>query len=96
MSFFKQKDSLIILFIYVVPKSSRTEISGLYEDYLKIKLKAPPIDNAANEELVRFLANKLNIPKRNIEIISGHTQKRKTIAIAGINVQLVMSLGGFK
>ncbi len=89
MSFFKQKDSLIILSVYVIPKSSRTEISGLYGDYLKIKLKSPPVDNAANEELTRFLSDKLKVPKRNIEIISGHTGKRKKILIKNISIRQI-------
>jgi len=89
LSFFKQKDSLIILSVYVIPKSSRTEISGLYGDYLKIKLKSPPVDNAANEELTRFLSDKLKVPKRNIEIISGHTGKRKKILIKNISIRQI-------
>ena len=89
MSFFKQKDSLIILSVYVVPKSSRTEVSGLYGDYLKIKLKSPPVDNAANEELISFLSDKLKVSKRNIEIVSGHTGKRKNILIKNINIKQI-------
>ena len=89
MSFFKQKDSLIILSVYVVPKSSRTEVSGLYGDYLKIKLKSPPVDNAANEELISFLSDKLKVSKRNIEIVSGHTGKRKNILIKNISIRQI-------
>ena len=65
--------------VYVIPCSSKSEIVGTYGDFLKIKLKSPPIDGAANNELVRFLAEKLKVPKRNIEIVRGHKQKKKIL-----------------
>lgn len=89
MSFYKQKDNSIVLSVYVVPRSSRTEISGLYGDYLKIKLKSPPVDNAANEELIKFLSDKLKVPKTSIEIVSGYTGKRKNILINGISSKFI-------
>ena len=48
-------------------------------------MKSPPIDNAANEELVRFLAEKFKISRLNIEIVQGRKQKRKIISIKNIN-----------
>ena len=72
-----------------MPKSSRTEVSGLYGDYLKIKLKSPPVANAANEELISFLSNRLKVPKRSIEIVSGSTGKRKNILIRNIRAGLI-------
>ena len=89
MSFFKKKDNSVILSVYVVPKSSKTKVSGLYGESLKIKLKAPPVDNAANEKLIAFLSNVLKVPKRNIEIISGQTTKRKTVLVKNINIELI-------
>ena len=85
MSYIKEKNDCLILNISVVPRSSRSEIVGVHGDSLKIKLKSPPVNNAANEELVRFLAEKLKVPKRNIEIVRGHKQKKKILAITGIN-----------
>ena len=81
MSWYKQNKNNLTINIYVVPRSSRSEIVGIYNNYLKIKLKSPPVDNAANEELIRFLADALKIPKKNIEIISGFKQKKKTISV---------------
>ena len=83
MNWHSIKDNLVILNIYVAPRSSKTEVAGVYNNSLKIKLKSPPVDNAANEELVRFLAEKLKIPKRNVEIIKGHNQKKKIVCING-------------
>ena len=89
---YKENKNNLTLNIYVVPRSSKSEIVGIYNDSLKIKLKSPPVDNAANEELIRFLAEKLNIPKRNIEIIKGHTQKKKIISLSLYNLALIRDL----
>ena len=81
MYWYKENKNNLTLNIYVVPRSSKSEIVGIYNDSLKIKLKSPPVDNAANEELVRFLSKELEISKRSIEIISGHKQKKKVIKV---------------
>jgi uncharacterized protein len=51
---------------------------------LKIRLTAPPVDGAANEALVRFLADRLRIAKSQVEIVSGHTGREKIIRIIGM------------
>ena len=78
---YKETKNGLTINIYVVPRSSKSAIVGIYNDCLKIKLKSPPVDNAANEELIRFLAEKLKISKSNIEILKGHNQKKKIIWI---------------
>lgn len=77
------KDSAIFD-ILVVPKSSRCELTGIQKDALKLKITAPPVNGKANEECIRFLADKLNIKKSRIAIIAGHKSKRKTIAVFGL------------
>lgn len=86
---YKENKNGLTLNIYVVPRSAKSEIVGIYNDYLKIKLKSPPVDNAANEELVRFLADKLKIPKSNIKIIKGHNQKKKIISVVGCDLNKI-------
>ena len=70
--------------IRVIPRSSKTEFIGEYEGSLKIKLKSPPVDGAANEELIRFLSKNLDVRKADIEIISGHTSRTKRVRINGL------------
>ena len=89
---YKENKNGLTLNIYVVPRSSKSEIIGIYNDSLKIKLKSPPVDNAANEELVRFLTLKLKIPKSNIEIIKGQNQKKKIISISGCHLNDIKCL----
>ena len=74
-----------LITVRVIPRSSKTEIVGEHGGVLKIKLKAPPVDGAANDELVRFLAKLLRIPKTDIRIISGSTSRAKRISISAID-----------
>jgi len=76
--------SSLLLHILVQPRASRSEIVGPHGDMLKIRLAAPPVDGAANEELVRFLAKELGVPQRAIEIVAGLSSRRKTIRVAGV------------
>ncbi len=72
------------LVVHVVPRARRTELAGRYGDAVKIKLKAPPVDGAANAELVRFLAAQLGIPRARVTVASGHAGRRKTVEIEGV------------
>ncbi len=71
----------LVFKIRVQPKSSKEMITGLYGDALKIKVKAPPVDNAANKACIKFLAKALSMPKASISIISGHTARTKHVQL---------------
>lgn len=90
--YLKVENKKLILSVYVVPRSSKTEVVGLYNGSLKIKLKSPPVDNEANEELVKFLAQKLKIPKTNINIVSGNQSKKKNIALSGCTSEYILGI----
>ncbi|MGH9942071.1 MAG: DUF167 domain-containing protein [Pyrinomonadaceae bacterium] len=64
--------------VRVVPRASKSEIVGEYDGALKVRVAAPPVDGAANAELVRTLAKALNVSPRAVEIVSGHASKTKT------------------
>ena len=72
------------LVVHVVPRAKRTEVVGRHGDALKIKLKAPPVDGAANAELVRFVAEQLGVRLAAVTITSGLTSRRKIVVVAGI------------
>ena len=79
---FIQENTLGIKFkILLQPRSSKNMIVGLHGDALKIKLTAPPVDNAANKMCIKFLAKCLKIPKSSLEIISGHSSRTKLILL---------------
>ncbi len=75
----------IRLRLRIQPRASRTEVAGLHGDLLRIRLSAPPVDGAANEELIRFLADLLGVPARAVEITAGHSSRQKTVRILGVD-----------
>ena len=78
--------------IHVQPAAKKTEIVGLHvEDSLKVKVKAPPEDGRANEELIRFLASKLGMRKNEVEILRGHKSRQKDILLHGQKMSVVQA-----
>ena len=67
--------------IFVHPRSANNRVVGLHENALKLKLTAPPVDNAANTLCVTFLAKSLGVSKTQVQIISGHTSRTKQILL---------------
>lgn len=80
-----EKDGSIIFSIRVVPRASRNQIVGEHSGALKIHLTSPPIDGAANAELVKLLAKQFGVAKSDIEIVAGETSKSKRIKIANLS-----------
>jgi uncharacterized protein len=78
-----EKDGKVIFSVHVVPRASRSEIVGEYNGALRVRIAAAPVDGAANIELIRVLAKKLNLPRSAFEITSGHTSKLKCVSVAG-------------
>ncbi len=72
--------------VKVQPKSSRDCVSGRFGDAVKISLQAPPTDGMANQALIDFLADCLDLPKRAIRIVSGHTNRLKTLEIDDLSI----------
>jgi uncharacterized protein len=80
------RDERVIVEVHVVPRASKTGISGVHDGRLKVSLTAPPVEGAANAELVAFLAKRLGRPRRDVELLRGETSRRKTLAIRGLTV----------
>lgn len=78
---FTSKDDSIIFNVRVVPRASKSEIVGEHGGALKIRISAPPIDGAANAELIKVLAKEFGVSKSSVEIIGGQTSKTKQIKI---------------
>ncbi len=79
---FTEKDGAIIFDVRVVPRASKSEIVGELGGALKIRIAAPPVDGAANAELIKILAKEFKVSKSKIEIISGQTSKLKQIKMS--------------
>lgn len=76
------------------PRASRNEIAGTLDGVLRVRLHAPPVDGAANEALVAFLAERLAIPRRGVRIVTGATSRTKLIEIEGVSSSAVERLAG--
>lgn len=79
-----EKNGAIIFTAKVVPRASKTEIVGEYAGALKIRLSAPPVDGAANAELIKFLSKTFGVSKSAVKIIGGETAKIKQIKIENL------------
>ena len=80
------------LTVRVQPRAAASEIAGVHGEALKVRLTAPPVDGAANEALVEFLAGTFEIPKRAVTIVSGSSSRLKVVELTGITVDRVRSL----
>ncbi|MBI3593161.1 MAG: YggU family protein [Nitrospirae bacterium] len=76
----KVKDGIIIE-VKVIPRSSKKEIAGVADNVVKVKLTAPPVDGAANEQLIELLSEECNIKKSSIIILKGESSRRKIVKI---------------
>ena len=70
--------------VRVQPRASRNEVAGALGGALKVRLQAPPVDGAANDALVTFLADELGVPRRGVRIVAGSTSRSKTVEVDGI------------
>jgi len=77
----------LLLAVRVQPRASRTELAGILGAELKIKVTAPPVDSAANDALVAFLADTLDLPKRAVTLVRGQTSRHKVLRLEGLTFQ---------
>lgn len=73
-----------IIRIHVQPRGKRSEVVGRHGDAIKIRVAAPPVDGAANAELVRFLAERLGVARGTVTITGGETGRAKRVAVDGL------------
>jgi uncharacterized protein (TIGR00251 family) len=77
----RNKPAGIVFNVLVQPRSSKNMIVGLYDGALKIKLTAPPVDNAANRMCLKFIAKCLGVSRSSLEIVAGHNSRHKQILL---------------
>lgn len=78
--------------LHVQPGAKKSECAGLHGEALKIRLAAPPVDGKANEALLRFLAQRLAIPRQQISLKSGQTSRQKVIEIESVTAERLATL----
>ena len=78
--------------IRVIPRARKTQISGERGGALVIRVAAPPVDGAANDAVIEFLAKALSVPRRAIRIVAGERTPIKRIAVDGVALDGVRAL----
>jgi len=71
----------VLLQLSVMPNAKRTEVDGLHDGALRVRLAAPPIDGRANDALVAWLAKSLGVPRRDVQVLRGESSRRKQVAV---------------
>ena len=75
----------VVIDVRVIPRAGRSGLAGMRDGALLVRLTAPPVEGAANEELIAVLAKALGVPKRAVTIVAGERSRAKRVAVAGIS-----------
>ncbi|HVC30490.1 MAG TPA: DUF167 domain-containing protein [Steroidobacteraceae bacterium] len=78
--------------MYVQPRAKRTEVAGRHGPDIKIRVAAPPVEHAANEALVAFVAQKLKVRQRDVHLIAGASSRRKVLEVEGLTAEQAQAL----
>jgi uncharacterized protein len=87
----RQAGDDVVLSLHIQPGAKKTEIAGEHGEALKIRLAAPPVDGKANGCLIAFLADRLDIPKSRLELVSGATSRAKRVRAAAVTTDFVLT-----
>jgi len=87
-----EQNGAMVFAVRVQPRASRDEVSGVVGGALRIRLRAPALENRANEALREFLADLLKRPKSAVRIVSGEHSRAKRVAIDGVTRQQIEAL----
>jgi uncharacterized protein (TIGR00251 family) len=93
-SFLRPHADGVLLALKVQPRASQNEIGEALGDELRVRVTAPPVDDAANEAVVRFLADKLGCGRNKVELVRGHASRHKVVKLHGFTEPEVMKAIG--
>lgn len=80
-----ERGGAVRFFVRVVPRASQSSIEGTYGGALKVRIAAPPVDGAANDELVAVLAKAFGVPKSRVRVVRGASSRTKSVEIDGVS-----------
>jgi uncharacterized protein (TIGR00251 family) len=89
--FLRDEPDGAMLSVKLQPRASANEIGEPLGDELRVKVTAPPVDSAANEALVRLLAEALDYPRNRIELVRGNTSRHKVLKLHGISAEFALA-----
>ena len=82
--FLRAEPGGLLLAVKLQPRASANEVGEALGNELRIKVTAPPVDAAANEALIRLLAERLDCPRNRVELLRGHKSRHKIVRLQGI------------
>jgi hypothetical protein len=91
-SVLRRSDEGTIIEITVQPRASRSELAGVHEGRLKLRITAPPVEGEANRECIHFLAKLLHVPKSSVVLLQGLKSRRKTFLVREMAVDEVLRI----
>ena len=87
-----RRDRGVRFSVHVQPRAARTEVRGVHNGALRVRVQAPPVDGAANAALVDLLAGSLGVPRRSVRVVSGETARLKVVDIEGVDAAAIERL----
>lgn len=77
--------------VRLTPRAARDDVDGVVDGVLRVRVTAPPVDGAANVALLRLLADRLGVPRRDLRIVSGDSARQKVVAADGIPPEAIVA-----
>jgi uncharacterized protein len=87
-----RRDRGVRFSVHVQPRAARTELRGVHNGALRVRVQAPPVDGAANAALVELLAESLGVPRRSVRVVSGETARLKVVDVEGVDAAAIERL----
>lgn len=82
-------DGPVTFDVWAKPNARKSAVTGVRDGALEVRLAAAPVDGAANEELVTFLAGRLGVPRGRVRLVRGTSSRAKRVQIDGLRVEEV-------
>ncbi|MBC7359107.1 MAG: YggU family protein [Desulfacinum sp.] len=95
--FLKSGPDGVILTLTIQPNAKKTELAGVLDASLRVRISAPPVEGAANKECIRFLAKFFGLSKSRVKILQGEKSRHKVVLLKGAQEQAIRDrLGGME
>jgi len=75
--------------VHLTPRGGRDRVEGVNDGLLAVRVAAAPVDGAANQSLLRMLADELGLPRRSIRLVAGETARRKVVEVDGVSPEVL-------
>lgn len=89
---YSEKNGRLTFTVRVVPRASISKIVGEHDGALRVRIAAPPVDGAANAELIVSLAKAFALPRSAVEITAGHSSKLKHVSVSGASPEALVAI----